>query len=147
MNNEDKNLIAPAEQERGMVTQEQMQQAFMQVNMAMSQMVNMMGAMSENIQRLTRSMELLERLTPGQAQALGKAIRERAAALLDMYGIAQTQKAQGKVKTLIRRELRNVTGVEGKSLRDLPKCEYQVMLNRVSLWDDYDAMMGVEQEC
>ncbi|MDD3212193.1 MAG: hypothetical protein PHY64_00870 [Eubacteriales bacterium] len=146
MNSEGKNMIVPAEQEQGMMAPEQMQQAVVQMNTAMQQLANMMAAMSENIHQLTRRMELMEKLTPGQAQELGKAVRERAAALLNLYGIAQTKRAQGKVQTLIRRELRNAAGVEGKSLRDLPKFEYQVALNRVALWDDYDAMMGVASE-
>ena len=38
----------------------------------------------------------------------------------------------------IRRELRLTMGVQ--SVRDVPRCEYNVALQTVRLWDDYRVM-------
>lgn len=44
---------------------------------------------------------------------------------------------------LIRRDLRVSVGITSRSLRDLPRVEYQVYLDRVAMWDEYEAIMEV----
>ena len=133
----------------------------------LQQMANMMAAISENMSAITRRMDLAERLTGGQAQELNRAIRARSWQLLTQYSVRAQKldaalKAKNgelpfpyngldplldagarKVQGLIRRDVRAAQGLESRSLRDLPRCEYPVALNRVAMWDDYDAMTQI----
>ncbi len=110
----------------------------------MEQMGNAIAAVSEGMASLTHRMDMMDRLTPGQAKALGEAIRRRGEQLTDEYGM-HGKDALSRIQAAIRKELRNSVGAEGKSLRDLPKCEYQVMLTRVSLWEDYDVLTDIRR--
>ncbi|MEA4928571.1 MAG: hypothetical protein VB104_07835 [Candidatus Limiplasma sp.] len=135
------------------MTAEDAQRVMGKMLAAMEQMGNMMAAMNESVQRLNRRMDRMERLTPGQAQELGRLIRQRVGVVMQSYGMLDVPtgdaqaaaKAAKRIDALIRRELRNSAGVEGRSLRDLPRCDYGLYVKRIALWDDYDAMTEVRK--
>lgn len=118
--------------------------ALCRVTEVMAQIAASMATMTENVQQLTRRMDQMEGLTYGQAKALSKAIRIRVKVLCDSYGIADAdERRRRKVGELIKLALRNSVGTDRRGLRDLPRCEYQVYLDRVAMWDDYDVMREV----
>ena len=119
-----------------------------QLMSALGEMGDLMRAMAESVrltnlrmQKLERQIELMTPLTGAQDKALGEAIRKRADALCEQYRLRPAR--AGAVATAIRRELKRQSGV--RSTRELPRIEYQVLLERVALWDDYDVMREIRR--
>ena len=119
-----------------------------QLMSALGEMGDLMRAMAESVrltnlrmQKLERQIELMTPLTGAQDKALGEAIRKRADALCEQYRLRPAR--AGAVATAIRRELKRQSGV--RSTRELPRIEYQVLLERVALWGDYDVMREIRR--
>jgi len=116
-------------------------QALVQLGQAMQGLATMMSNTNERMGRLENAVQLLTKVTPMQAGAINKAIRERAREMCEAHrapgGEAQAQNA-------IRREVRLAFGVQ--SVRELPRCEYQVALRQVQLWEDYRAMKTIKSK-
>ncbi len=106
-----------------------------QIAQAMQSLANMVRTTNERMAALEQSARLLTKVTPAQAGAINAAIRDRARELCAAYHAAGCEKIAGNA---IRRELRLTMGVQ--SVRDVPRCEYNVALQTVRLWDDYRAM-------
>lgn len=118
--------------------------ALCRVTEVMAQIAANVAAMTEGMQQLTRRMDQMDGLTAGQAKALAAMIRLRVRVLCDSYGIAaEDERRRRRVGELIKQALRNSVGTDRRGLRDLPRCEYQVYLDRVAMWDDYDVMREV----
>lgn len=106
-----------------------------QIAQAMQSLANMVRTTNERMAALEQSVRLLTKVTPAQAGAINAAIRDRARELCAAYRAAGCEKMAGNA---IRRELRLTMGVQ--SVRDVPRCEYNVALQTVRLWDDYRIM-------
>lgn len=138
-------MIVPAEPET-MITNAQAARMLAQMNDAsramadaMRDVANMVRATNERMTALEKEVRLLTKVTGAQASEIGKAIRERAAALCTERKLPP--EADKPIAAAIRREIRLTTGVE--AVRDIPRCEYQVILRRVQLWDDYKAIKAI----
>ena len=106
-----------------------------QIAQAMQSLANMVRTTNERMAALEQSVRLLTKVTPAQAGAINAAIRDRARELCAAYRATGCEKMAGNA---IRRELRLTMGVQ--SVRDVPRCEYNVALQTVRLWDDYRVM-------
>lgn len=106
-----------------------------QIAQAMQSLANMVRTTNERMAALEQSVRLLTKVTPAQAGAINAAIRDRARELCAVYRAAGCEKMAGNA---IRRELRLTMGVQ--NVREVPRCEYNVALQTVKLWDDYRAM-------
>lgn len=114
-------------------------QALTQMAQAMRGMADMVRATNERMTVLEQQVRLLMKVTPMQANEINAAIRERAAALCGVYKAVGSEKA---VANAIRRDVRLMQGVQ--SVRELPRCEYAVVLQQVRMWDDYKVMKGIK---
>lgn len=101
-------------------------------------MANMLRATNERMASLEREVKLLTKVTPAQASAINEAIRQRAAELCENYRAQGCEKAAANA---IRRAVRLTTGTN--SVRDLPRCEYSVAMEQVSMWDDRKVMKAL----
>ncbi len=113
-------------------------QAFGEIAQVMRGMADMIRATNERMTALEHQVRLLTKVTPAQAGEINAAIRDRAAQLCASYRASGGEKATANA---IRRAVRLLTGVT--SIRELPRCEYQVVLQQVSMWDDYKAMKAI----
>ena len=104
----------------------------------MRSMANMLRATNERMASLEREVKLLTKVTPAQANAINNAIRQRAAELCETYRAQGCEKAAANA---IRRAVRLTTGTN--SVRDLPRCEYSVAMEQVSMWDDRKVMKAL----
>lgn len=117
----------------------QVAEAINQIAAAMHGLADMMRATNERMTSLDNRVRLLEKVTGMQLNEINATIRARAAELCEMYRIAGQEKP---VANAIRRAVRLTTGVQ--SLRELPRCEYTVVLKQVQMWDDYKAMKAIK---
>ena len=92
-----------------------------------------MGALEEQVRRLTK-------VTPAQARAIHEAVRDRAAQQCQMWRIPGQEKACANA---IRKEVRLATGVS--SMKELPRCDYPVVMRQIQLWDDYKVMKALKK--
>jgi hypothetical protein len=104
-------------------------------------MAGLLRATNESMMQLQRQVRLLEKVTPAQAGALNKAIRERATELCAIYMVSGCDKA---VATAIRRAVKMRFGAN--SAKELPRCEYDVALAQVQGWDDYKMMKSIREK-
>lgn len=115
--------------------------AFARMAEATAAMMRMMQATNERMSRMEKEIRLLTKVTPAQASQINGAIRMRAAELCKIYRIVGQEKP---VASAIRRAVKLSTGAG--SVREIPRCEYQVVLGQVNMWDDYDAMMAIRRK-
>ena len=108
---------------------------------AMQDMAMLLRSMGEEISDLRRQVRLLEKVTPSQASAINRAIRERAARLCQDYRAPGGEKAVGAA---IRKAIRVTFGAS--TVRELPRCDFEVALEQVRIWDDYKAMMAIRRK-
>lgn len=112
--------------------------ALEQMAQIMRGMSDMMRATNERMAALEHQVRLLTKVTPAQATQLGKSITERAEQLCTTYRLAG---AERKIASCIRRDVRLNAGIS--AMRELPKCEYQVTMQRIALWDDYKVIKTI----
>ena len=110
-----------------------------QMREAMQAMAQLLRTTNETMMQLQRQVRLLEKVTPAQASALNKAIRERAAQLCDLYAARGCDKA---VAVAIRKAVKLRFGAA--TAKDLPRCEYEVAMAQVQGWDDYKTMKDIK---
>lgn len=109
---------------------------------ALATMAAMLQATTESMEQLRRQVRLLEKVTPVQAAAINREIRERAVEICAIYlvrddrGIKQTAAA-------IRRAFRLQFGAN--AAKDVPRCDYEVAMEMVRGWDDYGKMMEIKR--
>ena len=118
------------------------------IDAAMSQMALLMKGMADTIRsmsdRITTMEKELRQMTPitgSQAEAIGKAIRDRALELAAHAGLAARPEAVREIGNLIRKDLRLASGI--RSVKELPRVEYLVALERIGYWDDYKQMKAL----
>lgn len=110
-----------------------------QMREAMQTMAGLLRTTNETMAQLQRQVRLLEKVTPAQAAAINRAIRERAAALCRVYGARDCDKA---VAAAIRKAIKLRFGAN--TAKELPRCEYEVAMAQVNGWDDYKAMKEIK---
>ena len=114
-------------------------QEMQQMRDALQTMAVLLRTTNETLTQLQRQVRLLEKVTPAQANAINRAIRERAAALCRVYGARDCDKA---VAAAIRKAIKLRFGAN--SAKELPRCEYEVAMTQVNGWDDYRTMMDIK---
>ena len=109
-----------------------------QMREALQTMAGLLRTTNETMMQLQRQVRLLEKVTPAQAGALNRAIRERATELCAIYMAPGCDKA---VAAAIRKAVKLRFGVS--TAKELPRCEYEVAMAQVQGWDDYKIMKGI----
>ena len=115
-------------------------QEMQQMRDALQTMAVLLRTTNETLTQLQRQVRLLEKVTPAQAKAINRAIRERAAALCRVYGARDCDKA---VAAAIRKAIKLRFGAN--AAKELPRCEYEVAMTQVNGWDDYRIMMDIKR--
>ncbi|MBQ8708109.1 MAG: ORF6C domain-containing protein [Succinivibrionaceae bacterium] len=110
-----------------------------QMREALQTMAGLLRTTNETMAQLQRQVRLLEKVTPAQAGAINKAIRERAAALCRVYAARDYEKA---VAAAIRKAIKLRFGAN--AAKELPRCEYEVAMAQVNGWDDYKTMKEIK---
>lgn len=97
----------------------------------------------ENIETRMAALEAqvrhLTKVTPAQATAINKAVRQRAEVLCREYGATGCER---QVADRIRRAIKLGSGAS--NVREIPACEYKVTMNQVSMWDDYKVIRDIK---
>lgn len=107
---------------------------------AMRDVANMVRATNDRMTALEKEVRLLTKVTGTQASKISADIRERAAALRVVRKLPP--EADKLIAAAIRRDIKLSTGVE--AMKDIPRCEYPVIIRRVTLWDDYTAIKAIK---
>lgn len=131
----DKTLMSPQEER----TPQAYGALFEEMRQALSAVAMMLRTTNERMGALEEQVRLLTKVTPAQTRALHEMIRERAAELCRSY---RAQGQEQKAANAIRKAVRLATGVT--SIKDLPRCEYPVVMRQIQLWDDYRVMKGLK---
>lgn len=108
------------------------------------QMLESQQAMAQEIEQLRRSVQLLTKVTPAQAAAINRAMRERAEALSARYRIWDIENHVTLLSNCIRRDVRFRAGIS--SIKELPRCECEAYLHYIEMWDDYKAVRALREK-
>ena len=103
-------------------------------------LANMVRTTNERMGALEEQVRLLTKVTPAQARAIHEAVRDRAAQQCQMWRIPGQEKA---VANAIRKAVRLHTGIS--SMKELPRCDYQVVMRQIQMWDDYQVMKTLKK--
>ena len=120
---------------------EQVARMMAQTEQLMQGMANVMTAMNQRMEKLERQMELITPITGPQEKAIGEQIKQRAGELREQYGL--DSKALPAISKAIRKDLKLAGGV--RAIRELPRVEYPVYIERIALWDDYAVMRAIKK--
>ncbi|MGN0996526.1 MAG: hypothetical protein ACI4PG_06435 [Candidatus Ventricola sp.] len=110
---------------------------------ALEQLAATQQIQADRLEALERQIRLNTLVTPQQVRYLGDAIRKQARALLDKRGIDDKQ-AINKLSAAIRKELLAHYGIA--AMHDLPRHEYSVAMNLISLWNNLLTVRDVVKE-
>ena len=106
----------------------------------MSSMAEMLRVTNERMTAMEETMRTLEKITQGQQSQLNKMIRLRAVDVCEEYLLGEgNEKA---VAALIRKEIKKTTGAQ--AARDIPRCDWGAVVDLITGWDDYDAIMAIK---
>lgn len=111
---------------------QQMMQAVAQMARGINDLALMLRTTNERMDALEKEVRRLTKVTPAQAKAINAAIKDRAAVLCD------THHAEGFDRTVsaaIRKHLKLGCGIS--SIRELPRSDYALAMQRIEIWDDY----------
>ena len=114
-----------------------------QMREVLQTMAGLLRTTNETMAQLQRQVRLLEKVTPAQASALNRAIRERATELCAIY-MLRGEGGEKAVAAAIRKAVKLRFGAA--SAKDLPRCEYEVAMAQVQGWDDYKIMKGIREK-
>lgn len=135
-------MMKPAESNSLPVpTMEQMGSLIMQQQQLMQSMANALAAMNQRMEQLERQLRQLTPITGAQEKALGDKIKFRAQELQKSYNLPL--KAVSMIAQAIRKDIKLEGGV--RAIRELPRVEYPVYVDRIALWDDYAAMKAIKK--
>ena len=98
-------------------------------------MADMLRMTNERMVALEAAVRTLEKVTPHQAAALNRMIRERAAELCAEY---RAHGSEADAAAAIRRAVRTATGA--RAAKDIARCDWQAVSELVRGWDDYQVM-------
>lgn len=111
---------------------------------ALEQMAATQKLTSDRITSLERQVRLQKPLSRAQERCVNDAIRARARALLDKYGISGDRRAATKLGNAIRRSVLARYGVS--SLREAPAYDYEVAMEHVGMWNELLTVLDVVKE-
>lgn len=153
------NGIIQTPQERGqaLAAMERMQEGI-------TALAEMLRVTNERMQALEAAVRTLEKVTPGQAARINKAIRERAWTVCEDWrmGVWITPVRQGvgqvaaekrfeadrdALKALaaaIRKTVKEMTGA--RTMREVARCDYDSVIALVIDWEDYEAIQGIRKK-
>ena len=132
--------LVTMKQENALPVPAEVAQEMQQMREALQTMAGLLRTTNETMMQLQRQVRLLEKVTPAQAGALNKAIRERATELCAIYMAPGCDKP---VAAAIRKAVKLRFGAA--AAKDLPRCEYEVAMAQVRGWDDYKMMKGIRE--
>ena len=111
----------------------------------MEQLLRMMAEQlkrtGDRIDQLEAQVRVLEKVTPAQAARINAAMRERAGEVSARYRLAGKEK---EVLSAIRKEIRVQMGI--RTAKECPRCEYQICLDRIGIWEDWKALKMIREE-
>lgn len=139
--NNDMMMQPKGEQSITAFTPEQVGGLLLQTQQLMQSMANAMAAMNQRMGQLEKQVRQLTPITGAQEKALGEKVRQRAETLADEYRL--DAKAVPLIASAIRKDIKLEGGV--RALRELPRVEYPVYVERIALWDDYGAMKAIRK--
>lgn len=110
-----------------------------QVGEIMRGMAEMLASTNERITALEQEIRTLTKVTPAQVKAINAAIRERAAVICCDYSAVGCEQLAANA---IRKALRLTLGIS--AVREIPRCDYNVAMRQVEMWDDYKQMKSLK---
>lgn len=128
---------------RGLILTEGLMLEMAKMPEKMRTMLLLLGEMADEMGKLRRQVQLLTKVTPRQAKMINEAIRERGSQVAALHSIAW-EGAPKEFASAIRREVRNRFGVS--SSKEIPQCEYDVVMKMIGMWDDYLLAMKMRRE-
>lgn len=109
----------------------------------MANMAAMLKATTESMEQLRRQVRLLEKVTPAQATSINRAIRDRATEICTIYMVRGDQ-GEKLAAAAIRKAVKLQFGAG--SVKEVPRCDYEIALEQVRKWDDYKAMKAIREK-
>lgn len=106
---------------------------------ALNNVTMLLRMTNERMAGLEAEVKRLTKVTPSQASALNKAIRERAAQICEKHRASGCEKA---VTAAIRKAIKETCGIS--STRELPRCDYAVAARQVAIWDNYRTILEIK---
>lgn len=113
-------------------------EALVEIGQQMAVMAEALRATHERMAALEAEVRRLKPVTPAQAGEIGRAIRERAAALCREY---RAEGGEARAANAIRKAVKVTCGAQ--SLREISRCDYEIALRVVAMWDDYQVMKRI----
>ena len=89
--------------------------------------------MAKQIEALEKQVRMNTPVTSVQTRYLNNAIRDKAAETIERFGRSD-KAARDALARRIRRDILIRSGIS--SMRELPKCEYEVALKQISTWNN-----------
>lgn len=112
-----------------------------QMERLMQVMANALSATNQRMEQMEKQIQRLTPITGAQEKALAQRIRARAEELCGQYSLPPATATA--IANAIRKEIKTTGGV--RAIRELPRVEYPVYVERVDLWDDYAAMRAIRR--
>ena len=110
------------------------------------QMLDLLRAMAAELaaqraetEELKKELRLMVPISTAQEKLIKEAMSLRAETLCRMYGI----QGKPKVVSAIRKGLRTMSGAN--ALRDMPRCDFEVYLEAVQMWEDYKTLKKIKE--
>lgn len=126
-------LPAPTVEEMGLI--------LLHMEQLMQGMMNVVSVTNQNMEQIKRELRQLTPITGAQEKALGEKIRQRAEQLCEEYNLSA--RCVPMIANAIRKDVKLEGGV--RSIRELPRVEYPVYVDRIAMWDDYGAMKAIRK--
>lgn len=111
---------------------------------AMERLAAQQAAQNNRLDAMEKQLRLQTPITPKQGQYLNDSIRARARELLDEAGLADDKWAVMKLGNAIRKSVLIRNGAA--ALREIPRCEYQVAMHHIGIWNDMLTIRDVVKE-
>ena len=128
------------------------QQVNVQLAGMMREMASQMRAMHEQLADVTRQLADQAQRTPlstHQRTELARAIRARAAALAARCGWSDPRRINliaAAIRADIREHINRACGMSIRAMGDVPACQYGVVLDLISMWDEWKILDKIDRE-
>lgn len=111
------------------------------VEQLMQGMASVVEAMNRRMDELERQFRLQTPITGAQERAIGVQIKQRATELQKLYRL--DAKAVTAIANAIRKDIKCAGSVN--AIREIPRIEFGIYLERIAMWDDYKAMKEIRK--
>ncbi len=108
---------------------------------AMQAMADMLRATNERMAALEATVRTLEKVSPEQAAAINRRIRQRAEELCADYRVHGQEK---NLAAAIRREVRGMTGA--RSTKDIARVDFQIVQDAIGNWEDVPTIRRIRKK-